>query len=91
LYSQPSLTNAFGLTQLEAQAWKLPLVASRFCGDVVRDGINGVLLGEVSAEAIANALLYFVRNPSRLPEMAASSVLDNRFSLNSLASSLLNS
>ena len=87
----PTFSDGFGLTQLEAQAWKLPLVASRFCGDVVRDGINGVLLREVSGEAIANVLLDFVRNPGRLPEMAARSVVDNRFSLNSLASSLLNS
>ena len=87
----PTFSDGFGLTQLEAQAWKLPLVASRFCGDVVRDGINGVLLREVSAEAIASVLLDFVRNPGRLPEMAARSVVDNRFSLDNLASSLLNS
>ena len=91
LFVFPTFSDGFGLTQLEAQAWKLPLVASRFCGDVVRDGINGVLLREVSAEAIASALLDFVRNPGRLPEMAARSVVDSRFSLNSLASSLLNS
>lgn len=81
----------FGLTQLEAQAWKLPLVASRFCGDVVRDGVNGILLREISGESIASVLLDFVRNSGRLPEMAARSVLNNRFSLNNLASSLLNS
>ena len=28
----PTFSDGFGLTQLEAQAWKLPLVASRFCG-----------------------------------------------------------
>jgi hypothetical protein len=51
---------------------------------------DGVLLREVSAEAIASVLLDFVRNPGRLPEMAAHSVVDDRFSLNNLASSLLN-
>ena len=91
LFVFPTFSDGFGLTQLEAQAWKLPLVASRFCGDVVRDGINGVLLREVSAEAIASALLDFVRNPGRLSEMAARSVVDSRFSLNNLGSSLLNS
>jgi glycosyltransferase involved in cell wall biosynthesis len=86
----PTFSDGFGLTQLEAQAWKLPLIASPFCGDVVRDGINGVLLRELTAEAIASALLDFVRNPGRLPEMAARSAVENRFSLNNLASSLLN-
>jgi glycosyltransferase involved in cell wall biosynthesis len=85
----PTFADGFGLTQLEAQAWKLPVVASRFCGDVVRDGINGVLLNEISAEAIANVLLEFVRNPKRLRDMAACSGVEDRFSLNALASSFL--
>ena len=40
----PTLSDGFGLTQLEAQAWRLPVIASRFCGDVVQDGVNGLLL-----------------------------------------------
>jgi glycosyltransferase involved in cell wall biosynthesis len=85
----PTFSDGFGLTQLEAQAWKLPVIASRFCGDVVRDGINGVLLSEVSAEAIASVLLALVHNPSKLREMAAYSGIDERFSLSALGSSLL--
>ena len=53
----PTLSDGFGLTQLEAQAWKLPVIASRYCGDVVRDGFNGVVLEEVSARAIADVLV----------------------------------
>src|SRR4051794_15627738 len=34
----PTLSDGSGLTQLEAQAWKLPVIASRYCGDVVRGG-----------------------------------------------------
>ena len=45
----PTLSDGFGLTQLEAQSWKLPVIASRHCGEVVRDGENGVVLEEVSA------------------------------------------
>ena len=50
----PSFSDGFGLTQLEARAWHLPVLASRFCGDVVEDGRNGVLLPEVSGAAIAD-------------------------------------
>jgi glycosyltransferase involved in cell wall biosynthesis len=90
LFVFPTFSDGFGLTQLEAQAWKLPIVASRFCGNVVCDGINGILLPEITCEAIASALLDLVNNPSLLCEMAKQSGVDDRFSLNSLASSLLN-
>jgi glycosyltransferase involved in cell wall biosynthesis len=85
----PTFSDGFGLTQLEAQAWKLPVIASRFCGDIVKDGINGVLLREISGEAIASVLLDFIRKPKRLLDMAAHSGVDDRFSLKSVASSLL--
>jgi glycosyltransferase involved in cell wall biosynthesis len=84
----PTLSDGFGLTQLEAQSWKLPVIASRFCGEVVSDGINGVILEEVSAEAIAEALLKYLRSPETLSEMSTRSGVTDRFSLETLASSL---
>jgi glycosyltransferase involved in cell wall biosynthesis len=84
----PTLSDGFGLTQLEAQSWKLPVIASRYCGEVVRDGFNGVLLNEVSGEAIANALRQFLQTPATLSTMSARSGVDDRFSLQTLASSL---
>jgi glycosyltransferase involved in cell wall biosynthesis len=44
------------MAQVEAQAWRLPIIASRACGRVVKDGIDGLLLPEVTADAIATAL-----------------------------------
>ncbi|MDQ3011370.1 MAG: glycosyltransferase family 4 protein, partial [Acidobacteriota bacterium] len=85
----PSYSDGFGLTQLEAQAWKLPVIASRFCGDVVRDGDNGLLLDDVSGKAIANVVLDLVRNPNRLRHLSAQSEVGDKFSLDSLASALL--
>ncbi|HEV8168055.1 MAG TPA: glycosyltransferase, partial [Pyrinomonadaceae bacterium] len=81
-------SDGFGLTQLEAQSWKLPVVASRYCGEVVRDGFNGALLEEVSGEAIANVVRQFLETPASLSAMSIRSGIDERFSLNSLASSL---
>lgn len=85
----PTLSDGFGLTQLEAQSWKLPVVASRFCGDVVRDGVNGVILKEVSGATITAVLFDFLRNPGKLHAMAAGSGIEDKFSLDSLATSLL--
>jgi len=84
----PTLSDGFGLTQLEAQAWKLPVIASRYCGEVVRDQVNGVVLGEVSGEAIAEVIRGFLGSPERLSAMSVRSGVDERFSLPMLARSL---
>lgn len=84
----PTLSDGFGLTQLEAQSWRLPVIASRNCGDVVTHNFNGLLLDEVSAAAISNALQQLLRAPERLTSMSQNSGVDERFSLNSLATSL---
>jgi glycosyltransferase involved in cell wall biosynthesis len=84
----PTLSDGFGLTQLEAQSWKLPVIASRNCGQVVRNGFNGMLLEEVSGQAIAGVLLRFLKSPDTLCTMSMRSGIDDRFSLKTLASSL---
>jgi glycosyltransferase involved in cell wall biosynthesis len=84
----PTHSDGFGLTQLEAQSWKLPVVASRYCGDVVRDGVNGVVLYEVSGPVIADVLLKLLRSPETLKVLSANSHIDDRFSLRTLSSSL---
>jgi glycosyltransferase involved in cell wall biosynthesis len=80
----PTLSDGFGLTQLEAQAHQLPVIASRFCGDVVEDGRNGLLLDEVSSGTIVAALLSLLRNPESLRQMADHSAVDRKFSLAAL-------
>jgi glycosyltransferase involved in cell wall biosynthesis len=84
----PTFSDGFGLTQLEAQAWKLPVIASRYCGEVVCDGFNGVILDEISGQAIADVLLQFLRSPETLCAMSARSGVSDRFTLRRLASSL---
>jgi len=86
----PTHSDGFGLTQLEAQSWKLPIVASRHCGDVVRDGMNGLVLAEVTAEEIAQSLLRLLHDPQSLQKMADESCVPDRCSLEALSSSLLN-
>jgi glycosyltransferase involved in cell wall biosynthesis len=81
----PTLSDGFGLTQLEAQAWKLPVIASRYCGEVVRDGVNGVVLEEVSGVAIAEVIRGLLRSPDRLSVMSDGSGIEERFSLGMLA------
>jgi len=90
LFIFPTLSDGFGLTQLEAQSWKLPVVASRYCGAVVRDDVNGSTLPEVSGDSIANVLSGLLRCPQKLELMSKQSRVSDEFSLASLETSLLN-
>jgi glycosyltransferase involved in cell wall biosynthesis len=80
----PTFSDGFGLTQLEAQAWKLPIVATKFCGNVVEDGRNGWLLPEVSPCAIAATMRRCRAAPARLQEFSARSAFTERFALTSI-------
>lgn len=85
----PTLSDGFGLTQLEAQSWKLPVIASRYCGEVVKDGENGFVLADVTGQAIAETLQRLVCSPQLLVAMSARSVVAEQFSLRTLGSSLV--
>jgi glycosyltransferase involved in cell wall biosynthesis len=81
LFIFPTFSDGFGLTQLEAQAWKLPIIASRCCGDVVKDGENGWQLPEITPEAIAAALVRCRADPKGLEKLSANSLRSGRFDL----------
>ncbi len=66
LFLFPTHSDGFGLTQLEARAWKLPIVASRFCAEVIAEGETGWLLGDVSVSGIAETLGRILKDPSEL-------------------------
>jgi glycosyltransferase involved in cell wall biosynthesis len=69
----PSHSDGFGLAQIEAQAWRVPVIASRYCGRVVDPGINGMVLPEVSGRAIALALRQLIVDPGRLAALSRGS------------------
>lgn len=71
LFVLPTHSDGFALTQLEAQAHGLPVIASRNCGDVVRDGENGLLLPEVSSAALVAAIGRYLAEPGLLASHAA--------------------
>jgi len=84
----PTLSDGFAITQLEAQAHGLPVITSRFCGAVIENGRNGMILEEPSAACIAAAIRDCVANPSRLRDLGAASRVTNDFTIDALAQRL---
>lgn len=56
LFILPTLSDGYALTQLEALAHGLPVLASAHCGEAVSEGTNGSILGSLEPEGIAAAL-----------------------------------
>jgi glycosyltransferase involved in cell wall biosynthesis len=87
----PTLSDGFGLTQLEAQAWQLPIIASQNCGQVVVHGENGWILPEVNGEAIAYSLKKLLNSPIKLKQCSQNTELyATKFKESSLTESLDN-
>lgn len=85
----PTLSDGFGLTQLEALGHGLPVIASRHCGQVVEDRVSGLVLPEVSPEAIADAIMQLVRDPDVLDLLRANPRIPDKCHPRHLAPALL--
>ncbi|TWT72936.1 glycosyltransferase family 4 protein [Allorhodopirellula solitaria] len=66
----PTHSDGYALTQLEAASYGLPLITSRFCGEVVTEGQNGILINRIHAEEIVRSVQYLLTNPVELTRMA---------------------
>lgn len=84
----PTLSDGFGLTQLEAQARKLPLIVSSNCAHVIDHMHNGIVLPEVTPRAIADAITMLIDRPELLPSFSEKSVSMEHYGLQQLAERL---
>jgi glycosyltransferase involved in cell wall biosynthesis len=67
----PTHSDGFGLTQLEAQAWKLPIIASQFCARVVEPGRTGWMLPDVSSGSIVRVVDEILASPAIVARRSA--------------------
>lgn len=67
----PTHSDGFAITQLEALAHDLPVIASRNCGEVIEHGRQGLRLEQVTAEAIEGAVRHVLAHPEALAVMSA--------------------
>jgi glycosyltransferase involved in cell wall biosynthesis len=88
LFILPTLSDGFAITQLEAQSYGLPVIASKNCGQVVENGLNGIILDEPSALCIAHAVRECIASPDRLEKLASASGVRDKFTIGALVDQL---
>jgi glycosyltransferase involved in cell wall biosynthesis len=71
----PTVSDGFAITQLEAMAHGLPVIATPNCGRVVTDGIDGFILPARDSEALSARLAQLAGNPRLVRTMSASALL----------------
>ena len=62
----PTHSDGFAITLLESAAFGLPIIASPYCGDVVRHDIDGLTISEVAGGVIAESVEALLKSPDDL-------------------------
>ncbi len=63
VYIFPTISEGFGLTQLEAMACGLPVITTPNCAALVRDGVDGFIVPIRDAQALAEKMDILARDP----------------------------
>jgi glycosyltransferase involved in cell wall biosynthesis len=71
VYVFPSQWEGSAKTVYEAAACGLPAITTREAGDVIRDGIEGIIVQPGDVNAIAAALEHLYRHPETVAQMGA--------------------
>ncbi len=71
VYVFPSRLEGSAKTIYEAAACGLPMITTREAGDVVRDGVEGIIVQPGNVDAIAAAIEHLYRHPEIVASMSA--------------------
>jgi len=74
LFVLPTLSDGFAVTQLEAMAHGLPVIATPNCGRVVRDGHDGLVVPARDGTALASAIASLHSDRELLRNMSAAAL-----------------
>lgn len=85
----PTHSDGFAITQLEAMAFGLPVIASKKCGDVVRDMETGILLDNVEASNIVSSVERLLCESELLNHFRSNVATTKFFSMDKLGQQLI--
>jgi len=89
LFVLPTLSDGFAITQLEAMAYGLPVIATPCCGEVVSDGVDGFVVPARDAGALAQTFQRYLAQPEmREAHGRAAQVKAGLFTMERLAEKL---
>lgn len=81
----PTFSDGFALTQLEAQNYKMPVITTPFCGEVIVNQENGFVLENISKESLIQSILSYYNDPSMVEKHSRNSNNLESFSQNSIS------
>jgi len=91
LFVLPTLSDGFALTQLEAMAYGLPVIATPNCGEVVSDGVDGLIVPASDANALGESFQLLLQDPEKFQVMSdATRAKLDQFTLARLGDNLVN-
>lgn len=86
LFVLPTLSDGFAITQLEAMAYGLPVIATARCGEVVSDSEDGWIIPAGDGAVLAERILQLHQDRTSLSAMSARALSKvGQFSLESYA------
>jgi glycosyltransferase involved in cell wall biosynthesis len=74
----PTLSDGFGMTQLEAMSHGLPVIATVRCGTVVQHGVSGLLVQPADTHSIVEALVMLKSDCDRLEALSSAAFARSR-------------
>ena len=85
----PTLSDGFGMAQVEAQGWGLPVIASRRSGRVIEHDVTGLVLDDLSPVALADAICRVAAQPQLLKRWSANALGPARDVIDRLGSAMV--
>ncbi len=89
IFVLPTISDGFAITQIEAMAYGLPVITTSHCGEVVSDGVDGMIIPPGDSRQLAEAISFLIENPHEFESMrSAARKKADQFSLSSLRENL---